>query len=288
MDDSDTFRDTDGVLTATYFLNGEEVSDYYPVETLQDGGHVLHLLYTWTSTANVIGNFEVTISAAGCSVFIKEGNARAYIAGQGLAGEGAWDGNIDVEDEVLPQKIVTILGKIGSSVDILMPPGNNCELLEMIPSFQLFSILRPIGGKVGNAEMLHRFDIYHDELMQYDREKIEIQDNHWQLKEGVNLAELVTSDEPAEQILKVKAKCDSNNVNFLASFDHGETWWTFENGWTEPDTEKAIYGMFGPLMGVITENEWAEKLAGTIQMKIIIHGSGHLTDLQIFTEEVPE
>ena len=288
LDASDTFHDMDGVLTVTYYLNGEEVSDYYPVETLQDGGHVLHLLYTWTSTANVIGNFDVTISVAGCSVVIKEGNARAYMAGQGLAGEGAWDGNLNIEDEVPPQKVVTILRKIGSSVDILMPQGNDCGLHEAIPSFRLSSVLRSIGGMVGDAKMLHRFDTYHDGLMTYDRDKVEIQNNRWQLKEGVDQAELVTPDEPAEQILRVTAKCDSNNVNFLASFDHGGTWWTYENGWTKPDTTKDIYGMFGPLMGVVTKDEWAEKLNGTIQMKIIIHGTGHLTDLQIFTKEVPE
>jgi hypothetical protein len=77
-------------------------------------------------------------------------------------------------------------------------------------------------------------------------------------------------------------------VNFLASFDHGETWWSYENGWTEPDTTRESYGMFGPAMKEITKDQWAEKLTGSIKIKAIIHKEGTLTDIQIFLKEVKE
>ena len=53
----DTYTEADGVLKVSYNLNGEDVTDYYPVETRLDGTHLLHLVFTWRSTANIIGDF---------------------------------------------------------------------------------------------------------------------------------------------------------------------------------------------------------------------------------------
>lgn len=286
--DDGHYTDTDGIITVTYYLNGEEVNDYYPVETLQDGRHMLHLLYTWKSTANIIGDFAVYLSMSGAAISIEPGYVRAYIAGQGLAGDGAWDGTVSVEDDVPLQEITTVFREYSDEVSISFADRNDGGFSDQVLSTPLSFILQPIRATVGSVKMLHRFDTNHDSLMIYDPDEIEIADGTWKLKDGVSVAEMVTADKEASEILSVTAHCDSNNVNFLASFDHGATWWTYENGWTEPDTSKDVYGMFGPLMGVITKEEWAEKLAGSIQFKIIIHDTGTLSDLQIYLKEVPE
>ena len=286
--DDGHYTDTDGIITVTYYLNGEEVKDYYPVETLQDGRHMLHLLYTWKSTANIIGDFAVYLSMSEAAISIEPGYVRAYIAGQGLAGDGAWDGTVSVEDDVPLQEITTVLREYSDEVSLTFAERNDGGFSDQVVSTPLSFILQPIRATFGNVKMLHRFDTNHDSRMTYDHDQIEIADGAWKLKEGVTSAEMVTTDEEASEILSVTTHCDSNNVNFLASFDHGATWWTYENGWTKPDTSKDVYGMFGPLMGVITKEEWAEKLSGSIQFKIIIHDTGTLTDLQIYLKEVSE
>lgn len=283
-----TVTNTDGSVTVTYYMNGEEVKDYYPVETLQDGTHLLHLQYIWKSTANLMGNFAAWISMAGASLYIEAGSARAYLVGQGLAGEGAWDGSLSAEDEVLPADLSKVFHPFTDTVTVTMVPNNDAGVSDIIPAFGLSSILRGISGHVGNIKFLYRYDTLHDDVMTYDHDAIEIKDGAWKLKDTTSVQEIESPDEEATEILSVSADCDSNNVNFLASFDHGETWWSYENGWTEPDTTRASYGMFGPAMKEITKEEWAEKLTGSIKIKAIIHKEGTLTDIQIFLKEVKE
>ena len=280
-----SFTDHDAVITVTYYLNDQEIKDYHPEEMLADGRHMLHLLLTWDSTANQIGVFTVRINISGGSAAIDRGAARAYMAGQGLAGNGAWDGTIEVSDEMSSPSLTSVLQPIEGAVSVTTLTPETGGAADIVPAFSLFSVLGSISGTVGKLQFLHRFDTLHDSLMTYDKEKLEIKDGVWKLKDGVTLAEIVTPDEPADKILWISSNCDSNNVNFLASFDHGATWWEYQNGRSEPDTTKESYGMFGPAMKMITESQWAEKLAGAIMMKAIIHEKGTLTDIQIFVRE---
>ena len=280
--------DTDAVMVVTYYLNGEEVKDYVPVEMLPDGTHLLHLLFTWNSTANLTGNFEVWLSMAGGSCHIARGDARAYMAGQGLAGSGAWDGTISVYDTVPEMNLFPVYRSFDASVTVGLLSPETTGYSDIVPSMQLSSVLQPIAANIGAVKFLHRFDTEHLDTITYSSDAIEVKDGAWKLKDGVTLAELVTSDCTADQILSVTSNCDSNNVNFLASFDHGSTWWEYANGWITPDTTKESYGMFAPAMKEITKKQWAEKLNGSIQLKAIIHEKGTLTDIQIFTKEVEE
>ena len=280
--------DTDVVMTVTYYLNGEEVKDYVPVETMPDGTHLLHLLFTWNSTANLTGNFEVWLSMVGGSCHIARGDARAYMAGQGLAGSGAWDGTITVYDTVPEMNLFPVYRSFEASVifDLLSP--ETAGISDIVPSMSLTNVLQPIAGTIGAVKFLHRFNTLRPSDLSYDSEKIEIKDGEWRLKDGVTIAEMTTKDLTVESILQVTSVCDSNNVNFLVSFDHGVNWLEYANGWITPDTSKASYGMFGPAMAVIDSDKWNEMLKGTIQMKVIIHEKGHITDLQIYTKEVEE
>lgn len=280
--------DTDAVITVTYYLNGEEVRDYVPVETLPDGTHLLHLLFTWNSTANLTGNFEVWLSMAGGRCHISRGDARAYMAGQGLAGNGAWDGTVTVYDTVPGMNLFPVYRGIDTSVDFSLFSPGTYGYSDIVPSMSLTSVLRPIAGTIGTVKFLHRFDTEHLDEVTYNTDEIEVKDGVWKLKDGVTIAELVTKDCEVEQVLSAASNCDSNNVNFLASFDHGGTWWEYANGWITPDTTKESYGMFAPAMKEITKEQWAVKLTGSIQLKAIIHEKGTLTDIQIFTKEVEE
>lgn len=114
-EDLSTFTEHDVTGTVTYFLNDQEIA-YYPLFTEVDGIHLRHLLYTWLSSANVLGDFLVTLTANGGDINIPAGNINAYWAGEGLAGE--------VEDtdphihETIPALFFDIFGTIGEEITV--------------------------------------------------------------------------------------------------------------------------------------------------------------------------
>lgn len=286
--EDEQYTDTDIAVTVTYYLNGYEIRDYVPAETLPDGTHLLHLMFTWDSTANMTGTFEVHLSFSGGSAHIARGAARAYLSGQGLAGDGSWDGAISIYDTV-PAMNMACISQIESdtaSVSLLAPESSGFS--DIIPDIPLASVLGSFTGTVDKAEYLHRFDTNHLSDVSYDTSQIEIKKNQWKLKSGVTKAELTTKDCEADQILRMTAVCDSSSVSFLASFDHGATWWEYTDGWNQPNTTKDSCGMTGPKLAEITTSQWVEKLDGTVMIKAILSGTGTLSDIQIFTKEVKE
>ena len=82
----DTYYEHDVTGRFEYYLSGQLVA-YEPLLTEVDGIHLRHLLYTWLSSANVMGDFTVTLTAKGGDIIIPAGNINAYWAGLGLAGE---------------------------------------------------------------------------------------------------------------------------------------------------------------------------------------------------------
>lgn len=83
---NDTYVEHDVTGAFAYYLSGQLIA-YEPFITEVDGIHLRHLLYTWLSSANVVGDFIVTLTANGGDIIIPAGNINAYWSGQGLAGE---------------------------------------------------------------------------------------------------------------------------------------------------------------------------------------------------------
>ena len=88
------------IVEASYMMNGENVTGYYPTETLQDGKHILHLFYPLRAAEGTVNRWVVNLSARFGTLKIDKGQILAMINGQGLAGKDGWDGTIDVSDEV--------------------------------------------------------------------------------------------------------------------------------------------------------------------------------------------
>ena len=75
-------------IVVTYYINGEEVTEYYPVDMETAGTHLLHLQYFWDVPEDTLdGDFQVWIRMEGASMNIVAGEARGYLMGQGLAAD---------------------------------------------------------------------------------------------------------------------------------------------------------------------------------------------------------
>lgn len=88
-------------LKVTYFIDDEEVEEYYPIQDEFAGTHLLHLLFTFMAKENIRGKFVALLEVTNGSIHIDVNCARAYIAGQGLVTkEAEWDGTLDLYDEI--------------------------------------------------------------------------------------------------------------------------------------------------------------------------------------------
>jgi hypothetical protein len=285
--ENDRYTDSDITVTVTYYLNGFKIRDYIPVETMPDGTHLLHLLFTWDSTANMTGSFEVYLSLSGGSAHIDRGAARAYLSGQGLAGEGSWDGTISVYDTIPETNMFNLLQLESDKVLINLNDSESINFAENVPEIQLSSFLGSFTETVNKVEFLHQFDTNHLTDVTYNTSQIEVKKRQWKLKSSVTKAELLTKDCEVDQVIKVNVVCDSD-VNFLVSFDHGSTWWEYTEGWDLPDTTKDSYGVSDSKLKEITALQWSEKLNGYVMIKAILNGSSTLSNIQIYTREVKE
>ncbi len=287
IEDEEGFTDTDGILRVTYILNDEEVAEYHPIDTRQDGTHLLHLVYTWRSSANLIGTFVVRLELLGGSVDIDVANARAYIAGQGIVGDDAWDGAVHITEKVIPIDVYEwLVGRIDERVSTVFSEARDYAPSDRIAGVDLMSYL--VGSfvdKLPPMQRLHRFDVpYAAGVMAYDG--VEAVGNVWQLSGGRSQGSVTTPAAAVDRVIRVTSRHSGDDVAYVVSFDAGRSWWTYTDDWREPDYTQDVYGMFEGTMRSISEASWAEKLNGSIMVKAILVEKATVTDIQIYTEEL--
>lgn len=81
------------------YLLDNEVVQRFPVETWEEGRHILSLMYPITVSSQNFYNWMVQIRSLDASVSILTDDAIGVIKGQGLAASDVWNGYIDVSDE---------------------------------------------------------------------------------------------------------------------------------------------------------------------------------------------
>ena len=280
------YEENDGKVKVTYYLNGDEIDVYYPMEQLRDGIHMIHLLYTWNSSANVIGTFKINMKVNGAEINIDRYAIHAYMAGQGLAGDDAWDGTVKVNDSFESLSLNEILNQYNDSVvpsTCLLPAtdlSDDFELLDM-------SLIMPtFADALGDRYWMHRYDVHTADVMSYSMSEIQISDNVYSLIEGNESGTITTPSREAAQILQITSNNSGSNVGFIVSFDGGDNWWTYTSDWVEPDYTQDMYGMFESKLRSITPEKWAEKLEGTIMVKALLLTGATLRDIQIYLEEI--
>lgn len=95
--------DGQSVIRVTYIVDGHEVEEFHPVETLHSGQHILNLFYPLLDMQEkTLHSFAVWISLAPGSATINAQNIIASITGQGLGAQDRWNGRIDASDDYIP------------------------------------------------------------------------------------------------------------------------------------------------------------------------------------------
>ena len=281
-----TFTESDAVLRIHYNLNGEDLRDYIPVETRHDGTHLLHLLFTWNATANIVGSFSAYLEVEGGDIVIELGDCRAYIAGQGLVGEAAWDGGVNIEENVGAIVVADMLRrKIGEKIAAGQSYVADYGPGDIVPAIDVKTIL--LGGikaQLGGLARTHRFDAAHtDDIMEKDG--VVIDGNVWRLGGDRTSGWIQTPTVKTDTVLKITSAHSGDDVAYLVSFDSGETWWTYNDDWRTPDYTMDIYGMFERTMRSITPEAWARKLEGSLTVRAVLVGKATLSDICIYKED---
>ena len=95
--------DGQSVIRVTYIVDGHEVEEFHPMETLHSGQHILNLFYPLLDMQEkTLHSFAVWISLAPGSATINAQNIIASITGQGLGAQDRWNGRIDASDDYIP------------------------------------------------------------------------------------------------------------------------------------------------------------------------------------------
>lgn len=92
--------DNDLQVTVIYEYDGEIVDIRKPMETYQDGKHILHCYYVINVDNTITHTWRVFLNCVGGSVHINILDAQNTILGLNIVGNTTWDGTIDVEDTV--------------------------------------------------------------------------------------------------------------------------------------------------------------------------------------------
>ena len=85
-------------VKAIYKLDGEEITDRYPIETWTAGRHILTLQYDLNHDDSISHFFELWLEVTGGSVIIAERDAYEVISSTGLAANNDWQGIFRADD----------------------------------------------------------------------------------------------------------------------------------------------------------------------------------------------
>lgn len=85
----------------TYFINSNEITTLYPIETYTDGKHIVMLYYPLSIPEKGMNTFDVYLETTGGQISVDKLHIMSSVIGQGLASlEEAWDGTLSFEDEL--------------------------------------------------------------------------------------------------------------------------------------------------------------------------------------------
>lgn len=283
---TDTYTENDGVLYFTYRQGGDEVTEYYPVDSHFDGIKLIHLLHTWWASGNILSTFEVYVRCEGCSLTIDMGSSRGYIAGIGLVGDNAWDGAVRIYEDFKPIDFGFIHKAFTDEASVTPIEPNRGGIVQPVTKMNFFNILnmKSFIESIGQAN-LHKFTpVYNDGDVEKDN--VVRNGNVWQLSDTEIDGSLTTYNCEVPRILKVTSRSTANSgsVSYLVSFDNGLTWYTYSSGfvrWTSGA------GMLASILPAITESEWAAFMGGTnmLKMRVLLTGNATLTDIEIYLDE---
>lgn len=214
--------ENDAVCTVTYYLNGEEIEQHVPVETWQDGRHILSLHYDLQAVAAQVHEWDVWLTMAGGQVSMGKYDILGVIAGEGLAGDSEWDGIIRGEDNVHPIHFYPMFRGVQDSAELsthVPARATSQDRLHVLNFMGMFKRIRDSVTATGDVMV---FTPYVNQgrvvtRCTYNNTVGWIGDGS---AVGGDALDVVTV--PVTDVTKVEAYC--SNAVFYASFDGGSHW----------------------------------------------------------------
>lgn len=283
---TNVWTERDGVVEVTYMQGGDPVTAYYPVDLLTDGTQLMHLLYTWWASPNIISSFEVYIKCVGCSITVGPGAARGYLAGPGLVGDSSWDGNIYIYDEFKPVDFSKLRKAFtGDLAQTLYTP----TVPDFREDFKRVSFFRAVAKRFSTAltaaETLRFTEIYDDAIM--DKDGVIAITPVWGNADPAVDGMISSPETRVPRVIRAASAHNSNagDTSYAVSFDGGERWFFWASDHWQEWTGGS--GMTETMMTTIPRKTWKTMLEdrGTVMMRAILENDATLTDMIFITTE---
>lgn len=262
----------DAAAKVHYYIDGAEIDLRKPVETWQDGQHILTLRYDLQAVDAAIHIWDVWIEMQGGSVTIDTYGIHAVAMGQGLAAESDWDGTITASDEIdrytfslvrdFTDSANTTLNTLARAV-----PG---DILARFDFTNMFGRIADNNQSYGNMTTFTPYVNASRVMTDADYNNTTGWQGTGEIKKGTNKI-LTTAD--VYGVTSVETA--SQNAVFYASFDRGSTWvgWTSE-GWVENVT------MIKKEIEAVPESAW--KQYDKVRFRVLLEGGATLYALHLY------
>ena len=262
----------DAVAKVHYYIDGAEIDLRKPVETWQDGQHILTLRYDLQAVDAAIHTWDVWIEMQGGSVTIDTYGIHAVAMGQGLAAESDWDGTITAFDEVDRYTFSLVRDFTDSANTTLNTPARAVpgDILARFDFTNMFGRIADNSQSYGNMTTFTPYVNASRVMTDADYNNTTGWQGTGEIKKGTNKM-LTTAD--VYGVTSVETA--SQNAVFYASFDRGSTWvgWTSE-GWVENVT------MIKKEIEAVPESAW--KQYDKVRFRVLLEGGATLYALHLY------
>lgn len=262
----------DAVAKVHYYIDGAEIDLRKPVETWQDGQHILTLRYDLQAVDAAIHTWDVWIKMQGGSATIDTYGIHAVAMGQGLAAESDWDGTITASDEVDRYTFSLVRDFTDSANTTLNTPARAVpgDILARFDFTNMFGRIVDNNQSYGNMTTFTPYVNASRVMTDADYNNTTGWQGTGEIKKGTNKM-LTTAD--VYGVTSVETV--SQNAVFYASFDSGSTWvgWTSE-GWVENVT------MIKKEIEAVPESAW--KQYNKVRFRVLLEGGATLYALHLY------
>ena len=262
----------DAVAKVHYYIDGAEIDLRKPVETWQDGQHILTLRYDLQAVDAAIHTWDMWIEMQGGSATIDTYGIHAVAMGQGLAAESDWDGTITASDEVDRYTFSLVRDFTDSANTTLNTPARAVpgDILARFDFTNMFGRIVDNNQSYGNMTTFTPYVNASRVMTDADYNNTTGWQGTGEIKKGTNKM-LTTAD--VYGVTSVETA--SQNAVFYASFDSGSTWvgWTSE-GWVENVT------MIKKEIEAVPESAW--KQYNKVRFRVLLEGGATLYALHLY------
>lgn len=262
----------DAVAKVHYYIDGAEIDLRKPIETWQDGQHILTLRYDLQAVDAAIRTWDVWIEMQGGSATIDTYGIHAVAMGQGLAAESDWDGTITASDEVDRYTFSLVRDFTDLASTTLNTPARAVpgDILARFDFTNMFGRITDGNQSYGNMTTFTPYVNASRVMTDADYNNTTGWQGTGEIKKGTNKI-LTTTD--VYGVTSVETA--SQNAVFYASFDSGSTWvgWTSE-GWVENVT------MIKKEIEAVPESAWRQY--DKVRFRVLLEGGTTLYALHLY------